>query len=165
MPPIILLYLEDFEVGQSYRSSGLRVEADDIRRFAAEFDPQPFHLSDEAARATIFQGLAASGWHTNALTMKLLAHSDFRPVGGLVGVGFEGRWPKAVRPGDELHVEADVLEVRRSKSNATRGVIVVRVSTLNQDGEAVQLATFTLLVPCRGSSSAAEMKPPSSMPG
>jgi len=158
------MYLEDFEVGQTYRSSGLRVEADEIKRFAAEFDPQPFHLSEEAACATIFQGLAASGWHTAALTMKLFGQSNFRPVGGLVGVGFEGRWPKAVRPGDELRVEADVLEVRPSKSNATRGVIVVRVSTLNQDGEAVQLATFTLLVPRRGSS-LTEMNPPSSMPG
>ena len=149
MAPVILMYLEDFEVGQAYRSSGVRVDADEIKRFAAEFDPQPFHLSDEDARATIFQGLAASGWHTAALTMKLLAQSNFRPVGGIVGVGFEGRWPKAVRPGDELHLEADVLDVRPSKSNATRGVIVVRVVTLNQDGEAVQLSTFTLLVPRR----------------
>ena len=154
---MVLMYLEDFDVGQTYRSSGLRVEADEIKRFAAEFDPQPFHLSDEAARATIFHGLAASGWHTAALTMKLLAQSDFKPAGGIVGVGFEGRWPKAVRPGDVLHVEAEVLDVRPSTSNATRGAIVVRVGTLNQDGEAVQLATFTLLVPRRGSSSAAEI--------
>ena len=145
----ILMYLEDFEVGQTYRSSRLRVEADEIKRFAAEFDPQPFHLSDEAARATIFKGLAASGWHTAALTMKLIVQSDFRPVGGMVGVGFEGRWPKPVRPGDELHVEAEVLEVRPSGSNPARGLLVVRATTLNQVGEAVQLSTFTLLVPRR----------------
>lgn len=144
-----LMYLEDFEVGQTYRSSRLRVEADEIKRFAAEFDPQPFHLNDEAARATIFKGLAASGWHTAALTMKLIVQSDFRPVGGMVGVGFEGRWPKPVRPGDELHVEAEVLEVRQSASNPTRGLLVVRATTLNQAGEAVQLSTFTLLVPRR----------------
>jgi acyl dehydratase len=143
------MYLEDFEVGQTYRSSRLRVEADEIKRFAAEFDPQPFHLSDEAARATIFKGLAASGWHTAALTMRLLVQSDFRPVGGMVGVGFEGRWPKPVRPGDVLHVEALVVDVRPSASNATRGLMVVRATTLNQDGEAVQLSTFTLLVPRR----------------
>ena len=143
------MYLEDFEVGQTYRSSRLRVEADEIKRFAAEFDPQPFHLSDEAARATIFKGLAASGWHTAALTMKLIVQSDFRPVGGMVGVGFEGRWPKPVRPGDELHVEAEVLEVRPSGSNPARGLLVVRATTLNQVGEAVQLSTFTLLVPRR----------------
>ncbi len=145
----ILMYLEDFEVGQTYRSSRLRVEADEIKRFAAEFDPQPFHLSDEAARATVFKGLAASGWHTAALTMKLIVQSDFRPVGGMVGVGFEGRWPKPVRPGDELHVEAEVLEVRPSGSNPARGLLVVRATTLNQVGEAVQLSTFTLLVPRR----------------
>ena len=145
----ILMYLEDFEVGQTYRSSRLRVEADEIKRFAAEFDPQPFHLSDEAARATIFKGLAASGWHTAALTMRLLVQSDFRPVGGMVGVGFEGRWPKPVRPGDVLHVEALVVDVRPSASNSTRGLMVVRATTLNQDGEAVQLSTFTLLVPRR----------------
>ena len=145
----ILMYLEDFEVGQTYRSSRLRVEADEIKRFAAEFDPQPFHLNDEAARATIFKGLAASGWHTAALTMKLIVQSDFRPVGGMVGVGFEGRWPKPVRPGDELHVEAEVLEVRPSGSNPARGLLVVRATTLNQVGEAVQLSTFTLLVPRR----------------
>jgi acyl dehydratase len=143
------MYLEDFEVGQTYRSSRLRVEADEIKRFAAEFDPQPFHLSDEAARATIFKGLAASGWHTAALTMKLIVQSDFRPVGGMVGVGFEGRWPKPVRPGDELHVEAEVLDVRPSGSNPARGLLVVRAVTLNQVGEAVQLSTFTLLVPRR----------------
>ena len=148
MAPIVM-YLEDFEVGQTYRSSRLRVEADEIKRFAAEFDPQPFHLSDEAARATIFKGLAASGWHTAALTMRLLVQSDFRPVGGMVGVGFEGRWPKPVRPGDDLHVEAEVVDVRPSASNSTRGLMVVRATTLNQDGEAVQLSTFTLLVPRR----------------
>jgi acyl dehydratase len=142
-------YLEDFAVGQVYRSGGIRVNADEIKRFAADFDPQPFHLDDECARATMFGGLAASGWHTAALTMKLLVTSDFRPVGGIVGVGFEGRWPKPVRPGDELRVEADVLEVRPSKSNLSRGVIAVRVTTRNQDGEAVQLSTFKLIVPRR----------------
>jgi acyl dehydratase len=142
-------YLEDFAVGQAYRSGGIRVNADEIKRFAADFDPQPFHLDDEGARTSMFGGLAASGWHTAALTMKLLVTSDFRPVGGIVGVGFEGGWPKPVRPGDELRVEADVLEVRPSKSNLTRGVITVRVTTLNQDGEAVQLSTFNLIVPRR----------------
>jgi acyl dehydratase len=143
------MYLEDFEVGQTYRSSRLRVDADEIKQFAAEFDPQPFHLNEEAARATIFKGLAASGWHTAALTMKLLVQSDFKPAGGMVGLGFEGRWPKPVRPGDELHVEAVVVDVRPSASNPTRGLMVVRATTLNQDGEAVQLSTFTLLVPAR----------------
>ena len=142
-------YLEDFAVGQIYRSRDQRVTAEDIKRFAADFDPQPFHLDDERARSTIFRGLAASGWHTAALTMKLLVESDFKPAGGLIGVGFEGRWPKPVRPGDALHVEAEVLNVRLSKSNPTRGVMAVRATTLNQNGEAVQISTFNLVVPCR----------------
>ena len=142
-------YLEDFAVGQTFRSRDIRVTADEIKKFAAEFDPQPFHLDDEAARATMFKGLAASGWHTAAITMKLLVESDFKPVGGMIGLGFEGRWPKPVRPGDDLHVEAEVLAARPSTSNATRGVMTVRAVTLNQDGEAVQLSTFSLIVPRR----------------
>ena len=147
--PAIERYLEDFAVGQTYRSHHQRVTAAEIKRFAADFDPQAFHLDDEHARSSIFKGLAASGWHTAALTMRLLVESDFKPVGGLIGVGFEGRWPNPVRPGDELHVEAEVLDVRLSKSNPTRGVMTVRATTFNQNGEAVQLSTFNLLVPCR----------------
>ena len=97
----------------------------------------------------MFGGLAASGWHTAALTMKLLVPSDFKPAGGIVGAGFEGRWPKPVRPGDELRVETEVLDVRPSKSNLTRGLITVRVTTLNQDADVVQLSTFNLIVPRR----------------
>jgi acyl dehydratase len=145
----IARYLEDFEAGQTYRSGSVRVEAGAIKRFASEFDPQPFHLDDEAARATMFHGLAASGWHTAALTMKLVVESHFRPVGGIVGVGFEGRWPIPVRPGDDLHVDLEVLEVRPSKSNPMRGVVTVSARTLNQNGEAVQLSTFKLIVPRR----------------
>jgi acyl dehydratase len=142
-------YLEDFAIGQTYRSRDRRVTVEEIKRFATDFDPQPFHLDDERARSSIFQGLAASGWHTAALTMKLLVESDFKPAGGMIGVGFEGRWPKPVRPGDQLHVVAEVLEVRLSKSNPTRGVMTVRATTFNQSGEAVQLSTFSLIVPCR----------------
>ena len=86
----------------------LRVEKERIKTFAAEFDPQPFHLDEEAARASILGGLAASGWHTAALTMRLLVESDLKPAGGIVGVGFdELRWPRPVRPGDELRVESE----------------------------------------------------------
>src|SRR5439155_8751542 len=99
-------YLEDFSVGQVFRSHTLHVDSEGIKRFAAEFDPQPFHLDDHAARATIFGGLAASGWHTAALTMRLLVGSELQPVGGIVGAGFDQfRWPRPVRPGDELHIE------------------------------------------------------------
>src|SRR6266511_2116221 len=116
-------YLEDFAVGQKYHGAErLRVDAERIKAFAAEFDPQPFHLDAAAARASIFQGLAASGWHTAAMTMRLLVTSELKPAGGIVGVGFdEMRWPRPVRPGDELHVETEVLEVRASKISAGSG--------------------------------------------
>src|SRR5215471_8169892 len=97
-------YLEDFAVGQVFGSGRLLVEKDAIMAFAKQFDPQPYHLDDEAARKSVFGGLAASGWHTAALTMRLLVESDFKPAGGILGVGFEElRWPRPVRPGDELY--------------------------------------------------------------
>lgn len=143
-------YLEDFAVGQKFGSGRIRVEPERIRSFAAEFDPQPFHLDDAAARGTIFRGLAASGWHTAAITMRLLVESDVQPAGGIVGAGFdEFRWPKPVRPGDELRIEAEVLEVRPSKSRPEQGMIKLRTTTLNQDGEAVQVTVGNLVVPRR----------------
>ena len=143
-------YLEDFAVGQIYGSGRLRVEAERIKAFAGEFDPQPFHLDEDAARRTIFGGLAASGWHTAALTMRLLVEGELQPAGGLVGMGFdEFRWPLPVRPGDELRVENEVLEVRPSNSRPNQGVIKVRTTTLNQNGEAVQILVGNLLVPRR----------------
>jgi len=143
-------YLEDFAVGQTFGSGQLRIDTEGITAFAAEFDPQPFHLDEETARSTIFGGLAASGWHTAALTMRLLVESDLKPVGGIVGAGFdELRWPRAVRPGDELRVESEVLEVRPSTSRPERGLLKVRTTTLNQNGEAVQVAVGYLLVPRR----------------
>ena len=117
-----------------------------------EFDPQPFHLDEEAAQHTIFKGLAASGWHTAALTMRLLVESEVKPAGGLVGAGFdEFRWPRPVRPGDELHIESEVLEVRPSKSRPTQGMIKVRITTLNQNDEPVQIQVVNIVVPLRQS--------------
>lgn len=143
-------YLEDFTVGQTFRSGQLRMDKERIKTFAAEFDPQPFHLDDDAARNTMFHGLAASGWHTAALTMRLLVESDLRPAGGIVGAGMdELRWPRPVRPGDELRVESEILEVRPSKSRPDQGLIKVRTTTLNQNGEVVQVFIGNLLVPCR----------------
>jgi len=140
-------YLEDFSVGQTFGSARLRVEADRIKSFAAEFDPQPFHLDDTAARGTIFRGLAASGWHTAAITMRLLVDSDVKPAGGIVGAGFdEFRWPRPVRPGDELRIEAEVLEVRPSKSRPDQGLIKLRTTTFNQDNEPVQVSVGNLVV-------------------
>jgi len=143
-------YLEDFAAGQKYGSGRLRVESERIKSFAAEFDPQPFHQDEEAARRSIFGGLAASGWHTAAMTMRLLVESEFKPAGGIVGAGFdEFRWPLPVRPGDELTVEAEVLEVRPSKSRPNQGLIKVRTTTRNQKGEAVQVSVGNLVVPRR----------------
>jgi acyl dehydratase len=143
-------YLEDFSVGQTYGSGRLRVEEERIKSFATEFDPQPFHLDADAARASILGGLAASGWHTAALTMRLLVESELKPAGGIVGVGFdELRWPRPVRPRDELRVESVVLEVRPSKSRPEQGLLKVRTTTLNQNGETVQLLVSNLIVPRR----------------
>lgn len=143
-------FLEDFAVGQTFGSARLRIDADEIKRFAAEFDPQLFHLDEDAARKTIFGGLAASGWHTAALTMRLLVDSEIKPAGGIVGAGFDDfRWPLPVRPGDELHVASEILEVRVSQSRPDQGVIKLRTTTLNQNGEAVQISVGNLIVPRR----------------
>jgi acyl dehydratase len=143
-------YLEDYAAGQVYRSGQLQVDKDQIMAFAAQFDPQPYHLDEEEARKSVFGGLAASGWHTAALTMRLLVESQFRPADGILGIGFdELSWPRPVRPGDELHVESEVLEVRPSKSRLDRGLIRVRTTTFNQNGEPVQIYTGNLLVPRR----------------
>ena len=143
-------YLEDFTVGQTFRSGRLRVDAEQITTFAAAFDPQPFHLDEAAARDTIFRGLAASGWHTAAVTMRLLVESDLTPAGGIVGTGVEEcRWPRPVRPGDALRVESEVLEVRPSQSRPDQGLLKVRMTTLHQHGDAVQVLIGTLMIPRR----------------
>ncbi|WP_028604400.1 MaoC family dehydratase [Ottowia thiooxydans] len=142
------LYLEDFTPGQRLGgSTRIRVEESRVKTFASEFDPQPFHLDEAAATASIFRGLAASGWHTAAITMRLLVESEFKPAGGIVGAGFdELRWPRPVRPGDELRVESEVLEVRPSQSRPEQGLVKVRTNTLNQDGHVVQTSVGNLVV-------------------
>ena len=143
-------YLEDFTAGQKFGSGTLKVEEARIKSFAAEFDPQPFHLDDGAARGSIFRGLAASGWHTAAMTMRLLVESELKPAGGIIGAGFdEFKWPRPVRPGDELRLEIEVLEARPSKSRPDQGMIKVKTTTLNQDGEPVQISVGNLVVPRR----------------
>src|SRR5229473_1088794 len=143
-------FLEDFAIGQIFRSGRLRIDKERIKTFGAEFDPQPFHLDENAARDTIFGGLTASGWHTAAVTMRLLVESGLKPAGGIVGAGAdEFRWPRPVRPGDELRTESEVLEVRPSRSRPDQGLIKVRTTTLNQDDEAVQVIIANLVVPRR----------------
>ena len=130
-------YLEDFAVGQTFSSGRLRIEEGRIVAFAAEFDPQPFHLDDAAARESFFGELTASGWYTAAVSMRLLMETGLKPAGGYIGAGADGfRWPRPVRPGDELRVECEVIEVRPSQSHPDRGLIKLRLTTLNQDDQA-----------------------------
>jgi acyl dehydratase len=140
-------FFEEFAVGQKFHSGTMVVTAERIKAFAAEFDPQPFHLDEGAAQASLFRGLAASGWHTAAITMSLTVGSDARPAGGTIGAGVdEIRWPKPVRPGDVLRVEMEVLEVRASRSRADLGIVKVRSTTYNQAGDEVQVSRPVLMV-------------------
>ena len=140
-------FFEDFQVGQTFRSGTTAITADAIKAFAAQFDPQPFHLDEDAARGSIFGGLAASGWHTAAVGMRLLVESDLHPAGGTIGAGVEGiRWPRAVRPDDVLHVEGEVIETRASRSRPELGIVKLRATTYNQAGEPVQQSTPVLMV-------------------
>lgn len=146
------LYLEDFAVGQIYRSGQATVDAARIKSFAAEFDPQPFHLDEQAASSSLFGGLAASGWHTAAITMRLLVESELRPAGGLIGAGGdEIRWPKPTRPGDVLSCTSEILEVRPSAKRPNQGIVKVRMTTTNAAGEAVQVVAMNIVVQRRQS--------------
>jgi acyl dehydratase len=140
-------YLEEFAVGQTFRSGPLQVDRDRALAFAAEFDPQPFHLDEAAANRSIFGELTISGWLTAALTMRLLVESDIKPAGGLIGAGLdECRFPKPVRPGDELHLACEVIDVRPSKSRPHQGMIKLRTTALNQRDEAVLVHVVNLVV-------------------
>jgi acyl dehydratase len=143
-------YLEDFAVGQKFGSGRLRVDGERALAFAAEFDPQPFHLDEAAARRSIFGGLTVSGWYTAAATMRLLVESELKPAGGIVGAGLdELRWLRPVRPGDELRAECEVIEVRPSKSRPEQGLIKLRTTTLNQHDKPVMVFVVNLVVPRR----------------
>ncbi|MBN8942188.1 MAG: MaoC family dehydratase [Rhizobiales bacterium] len=143
------LYLEDLQVGQTFTSGSLTVDEAAIKAFAGQFDPQPFHLDDEAAKATFFGGLAASGWHTAALTMRLLVDGGAPIAGGIIGGGGEIIWPRPTRPGDVLTVVSEVLEVSPSRSKPDRGMVTMRNETRNQRGEPVQIFTVKMVVPKR----------------
>src|SRR5262252_7819268 len=143
------LYLEDLAVGRRFTSATHVIDASQIKAFAGQFDPQPFHLDDETAKSTLFAGLAASGWHTAAITMRLLVESGLPLAGGIIGAGGEIAWPKPTRPGDTLRVESEVLEVTPSRSRPDRGMATVRSVTRNQKDEAVQELKAKLIVPRR----------------
>ena len=141
------LFLGDLRVGQRFTSASHRVDAGQIKRFANEFDPQPSHLDEDAASRSLFAGLAASGWHTAALTMRLLVTGGAPIAGGIVGASVDITWPKPMRPGDELRVVSEVTEVTPSRSKPDRGIVVLRSETRNQRGEVVQVLTSKLMVP------------------
>jgi acyl dehydratase len=140
------LYLEDLHVGQRFTSGSYYMDLDQIKAFAAEFDPQSFHIDEAAAKQSIFRGLAASGWHTAAATMRLLVTGGLQLADGIVGLGGEVSWPKPTRPGDTLRVESEILEIIPSRSKPDRGVVIVRSVTQNQNGDEVQVLTAKLLV-------------------
>jgi acyl dehydratase len=140
------LYLDDLQVGQRFTSGTYVIEEARIKAFAAEFDPQPFHLDETAAQASVFKGLAASGWHTAAIAMRLLVDGGLPFAHGIVGLGGEIAWPRPTRPGDTLHVESEIVEIRPSRSNPQQGIVTVRSTMLNQGGEAVYVLTAKLLV-------------------
>jgi len=144
-------FFEDFVVGEVFASARrLRVDRDEIIAFAKRFDPQPFHLDDEAGRNSIFGGLVASGWHTAAMTMRLVTQSEYKAAGGSIGVGFDQlRWPVPVRPGDELRIETEVLDKRLSKSRPEWGLVKMRTKTLNQNNQVVQEIVQNAFVPRR----------------
>ena len=144
-----VLYLDDLHVGQRFTSETYSLDEAQIKSFASQFDPQPFHLDGEAARQSLFASLAASGWHTAAITMRLLVQSV--PIaGGVIGAGADVAWPMPVRPGFQLYVQSEVTEVRPSRSNPQRGIVTVKTETLNQHGEVVQVLVSRLVVPKRG---------------
>ncbi|UTV29658.1 MaoC family dehydratase [Photobacterium atrarenae] len=139
------LYLEDLAVGQEFLSKAHQLDAEQIIAFASEYDPQPFHLDPEAAEDTLFQGLAASGWHTVGITMKLLVQSI--PLAcGLIGVNSAVSWPRPARPGDILRVKSRIVEIKPSQSRPDRAIVQIHSLTLNGADEVVQELTAKLMV-------------------
>jgi acyl dehydratase len=144
-----LLYLDDLAVGQRFTSATHQLDAAQIVAFARQFDPQPFHLDDAAARGTMFGGLAASGWHTAAITMRLTVEGGLPLAGGFIGAGGEIGWPTPARPGDVLQVHSEIVEVRPSRSKPDRGIVRFRSETRTHRGDVVQVFLGTLIVPRR----------------
>ena len=141
-----LLYLEDVFVGQRFVTASHRMTSDEIKTFARAYDPQPFHTDEEAAKDTFFKGLAASGWHTASISMRLQVDSGPKVAGGMIGAGGELSWPMPVRPDDEIRVESEVMEVKPSRSRPERGFVTLKSETKNQKNEVVQLFIVKLLV-------------------
>jgi acyl dehydratase len=140
------LYMEDLHLGQRFVSGTHHMDETKIKEFAREFDPQPFHLNEAAAKASVFGGLAASGWHTASVAMRLLVDGGLPFGNGIIGLGGDLTWPKPTRHGDTLHVESEILEIVPSRSKPNQAIVKVRSTTLNQNGEAVHSFTSKCLV-------------------
>lgn len=147
--PADRFHLDDLHVGQRFVSASHTIDEPQIKAFAAQFDPQPFHTDAEAAADTLFKGLAASGWHTAAITMRLNVESGLPLAGGIIGAGEEISWPAPTRPGDVLHVESEVVEITPSRSKPDRGIATIVSRTINQNNDVVQVLTAKLVVPRR----------------
>jgi acyl dehydratase len=142
-------YFDDLKMGDRFKSELFEVTEKQITDFARDFDPQVFHLEPARAERTIFKGLIASGWHTAAITMRLFVQT-LNFAEGAIGLGVdELRWPNAVRPGDTLRVETEIIDLRRSRSKPNYGIIRLRNVTTNQRGEIVQTMTANAIVPRR----------------
>jgi acyl dehydratase len=142
----VSLYLDDLKPGDRFTSSTHRMEAAEIKAFARQFDPQPFHLDEAAGRESLFGEVVASGWHTASIAMRLMVDGGLPIAGGIIGTGADLRWRAPVRAGDELHVVCEILEVIQSRSNSNRGSVRIACSTLNQRGEAVTTAEMRVIV-------------------
>ncbi len=144
------LYLEDLAVGMKFSAGPEHLSEAEIIAFAKEFDPQPFHTDPERAKNTVFKGLAASGWHTIAVTMRMLVNGAMPFAGGSIGFGAELSWPKPVRPGDDLFVECEVIDITPSRSKPNQAIATLRTTTNNQNGETVLVLTSKNLIFKRG---------------
>ena len=143
------LYLEDLTVGQRFSSGTHTLDAEQIKAFARQYDPQPFHLDEAAAAQSLFGGLAASGWHTAGITMRLQVEGGLPLAGGLIGAAADVTWPRPTRPGDILRVQSEIVAVTPSRSRPERGMVTVRSETLNQRDDVLQILTVRIVVPRR----------------
>lgn len=146
-PPKRIFYYDDLSIGLRFTSGTHTVDEQQIIAFARQFDPQPFHIDPEAAKETVFHGLVASGWHTVAMTMRLLVESGLSIPGGMIGAGAQLDWPRPTRAGYVLQVETEVIEMRPSRSRPEIGLVTIRSETKNQHGELLQILIAKLVVP------------------
>jgi acyl dehydratase len=149
------LHLEDLHPGQRWETGAHTLTAEEVVAYAADFDPQPFHLDPAAARDSMFGALAASGWHTAGITMRLQVREGPPIAGGLIGAGARIDWPRPTYPGDTLRAVCEIVAVRPSRSRPDRGLVTLLTTTLNQRDEVVQTLAATIVVPRAGTGAAA----------